>query len=111
MSSKGKRNKESFRENVVEFFDRLVNQSRADSLYDEYLFENLITWLSAISRSTIRSLRHTATVIGLAVGASMVSIAKRNADEIDDMQRQRVAESKKKKAYVTLQFIFKKFHI
>ncbi len=93
-----KSKQDSFRDNVLEFFDRLVNQARAKALYDDYLMENILTWISAISRSTVRSLRHTATVIGMAIGASMVAVGKKNMDEIDDLQRQRAAESKKKKS-------------
>ena len=95
--SKGKGNA-SFRSTMVDFFDTLIKTCHASGLlYSEVtLYENLDLWVSTMSSSSIRPFRHTATVISLAMGSALCTVANDLAESAAKTRRQKEGEQKKK---------------
>ena len=90
----------SFRSTMTGFFETLINLCHASGLLysDAALYENLDNWLSTMSSSTIRPFRHTATVISLAMGSALCSVANDLAENTAKTTRQKEGEQKKKSA-------------
>ncbi|PFH57132.1 hypothetical protein XA68_15472 [Ophiocordyceps unilateralis] len=67
----------SFRELLVSFLQQLVRLlHETDVLYkDPDLMNNLHSWLSSMSSSSLRPFRHTATTIALAVQSGLIEVA------------------------------------
>ncbi|RDA82636.1 hypothetical protein CP532_0921 [Ophiocordyceps camponoti-leonardi (nom. inval.)] len=67
----------SFRELLVSFLQQLVHLlHETDVLYkDPDLMNNLHSWLSSMSSSSLRPFRHTATTIALAVQSGLIDVA------------------------------------
>lgn len=95
--SKGKGNA-NFRNTMTDFFHSLISTVHAAGvLYsDEGLFESLQVWVTSMSSSAIRPFRHTATVVSLAIGNTLCSLAADIADNLAKTMRQKDSEQKKK---------------
>ena len=95
--SKGKGNA-SFRSILTGFFETLINTCHASGLLysDAALYENLDLWVSTMSSSAIRPFRHTATVVSLAMGSALCSVANDLAESAAKTTRQKEGEQKKK---------------
>lgn len=88
----------SFRSTMTGFFETLISTCHASGLlYSELtLYENLEIWVSTMSSSAIRPFRHTATVISLAMGSALCSVANDLAENAAKTTRQKEGEQKKK---------------
>lgn len=95
--SKGKGNA-NFRSTMTDFFHSLISTAHAAGvLYsDEAFFESLQVWVTSMSSSAIRPFRHTATVVSLAIGSTLCSLAADIADNVAKTMRQKDSEQKKK---------------
>jgi hypothetical protein len=49
----------------VEFLSAIIEACKSDILFDDFMLDTLITWLTALSSSGFRAFRHTATVAGM----------------------------------------------
>ena len=47
-----------------DFVMALIDTSKSEVLFDDYLLDSLIAWLTAMSSSGYRAFRHTATFAG-----------------------------------------------
>lgn len=95
--SKGKGNA-NFRNTMIDFFHSLISTAHAAGILysDEGLFESLQVWVTSMSSSAIRPFRHTATVVSLAIGNTLCSLAADIADNVAKTMRQKDSEQKKK---------------
>lgn len=93
--SKGNAN---FRNTMTDFFHSLISTAHATGvLYsDERLLENLQVWVTSMTSSAIRPFRHTATVVSLAIGNTLCTLAAEIADNVARTMRQKDSEQKKK---------------
>jgi cohesin complex subunit SA-1/2 len=53
-----------FRSSFSEFVVLLIKQSSYSIIYDQYMIDNLVTLLTALSDSPVRAFRHTGTLAG-----------------------------------------------
>ena len=88
----------TFKSTMTGFFQILIwNAHASDLLYrDALFFENLETWVSAMSDSAIRPFRHTATVIALSMGGTICAVIAAIAEDTAKIMRQKESEQKKK---------------
>ena len=54
-----------FRSSFSEFVVLLIKQSSYSIIYDQYMIDNLVTLLTALSDSPVRAFRHTGTLAGI----------------------------------------------
>jgi len=94
-SSKGAK---AFRINFDEFWDRLVLESHArEFLFDDYLMDRLVNFLTALSCSPVRPFRLVATVAASQVVTSWIKVICAIMDTRDTAQRQLTTEENKRK--------------
>lgn len=95
--SKGK-GSANFRDTMTDFFHSLISTAHAAGvLYsDERLLESIQVWVTSMSSSAIRPFRHTATVVSLAIGNTLCSLAADIADNVAKTMRQKDSEQKKR---------------
>ncbi|XP_022758099.1 sister-chromatid cohesion protein 3-like [Durio zibethinus] len=94
-SSKKKEFK-NFKENLVSFWENLVVECQNGPLFDKDLFDKCMDYIIALSCTPPRVYRQVATVMGLQLVTSFISVAKRIAAQRDTTQRQLNAERKKR---------------
>jgi hypothetical protein len=86
-----------FKENLLAFWDTLVCESQESALFDQQLMEKCMDYAIALSCTPPRIFRHVATLIGLQLVTSFVSVAKTLGQSRETAQRQLNAEKKKRK--------------
>ncbi|XVF32673.1 hypothetical protein REPUB_Repub17cG0102900 [Reevesia pubescens] len=86
----------NFKENLVSFWDNLVVECQNGPLFDKDLFDKCMDYIIALSCTPPRVYRQVASVMGLQLVTSFISVAKRLAAQRDTTQRQLNAERKKK---------------
>lgn len=85
-----------FRKSLAEFIERLIaSAAEAEILFDETFMETFQAWVSAMSSSSLRSFRHTATVIALWTISSVSAVSEQARKDFSTASRQRDAEKKK----------------
>lgn len=85
-----------FRQRLSEWIEKLfICTDEADIVYDETMMETLIAWISAMSSSAYRSLRHTSTFVALLIVAQVNRMARDNQKEIKAAMNSREAEKTK----------------
>ncbi|XP_066578803.1 cohesin subunit SA-3 [Amia ocellicauda] len=77
-----------FRVNLCEFVRLLVRSCQHSLLYDEYLFNALISLLTGLSDSQVRAFRHTSTLIALKLMTALVEVGVSVAAQWETSQRQ-----------------------
>ena len=105
-----------FRSSFSEFVVLLIKQASYSIIYDQYMIDNLVTLLTALSDSPVRAFRHTGTLAGkkenlcfiiikffffclvLKVMTALVDIALTISIQKDQCQRQYEAERQKSSA-------------
>ncbi|CAF1125853.1 unnamed protein product [Adineta steineri] len=87
-----------FRSSFSEFVVLLIKQSSYLIIYDQYMIDNLVTLLTALSDSPVRAFRHTGTLAVLKVMTALVDIALTISIQKDQCQRQYEAERQKSSA-------------
>ncbi|CAM4843450.1 unnamed protein product [Rotaria magnacalcarata] len=87
-----------FRLSFSEFVVLLIKQSSYSVIYDQYMIDNLVTLLTALSDSPVRAFRHTGTLAVLKVMTALVDIALTISIQRDQCQRQYEAERQKTSA-------------
>ena len=84
-----------FKENYIEFWKKLISKSTDKVLYDGIFIEALSNWMANFSSSSVRSIRHTATLTALSMLTSLIEIANRVQKNLGTSQRQLTQEEKK----------------
>ncbi|CAF1610429.1 unnamed protein product [Adineta ricciae] len=87
-----------FRTSFSEFVVLLIKQASYSIIYDQYMIDNLVTLLTALSDSPVRAFRHTGTLAVLKVMTALVDIALTISIQKDQCQRQYEAERQKSSA-------------
>ncbi|PIA39433.1 hypothetical protein AQUCO_02600110v1 [Aquilegia coerulea] len=93
-SSKRKELK-NFKENLVSFWDNMVIECQNGPLFDKILFEKCMDYIVALSCSPPRVYRQVATLVGLQLVASFITISNTLGAQRETTQRQLNAEKKK----------------
>ena len=88
----------TFKSTLIGFFNALMRTAHASNLLyrDTLFFENLETWVSAMSDAAIRPFRHTATVIALGIGSTICGLTAAIAEDTAKIMRQKESEQKRK---------------
>ncbi|KAK6260161.1 STAG - like 1 [Theobroma cacao] len=86
----------NFKENLVSFWDNLVVECQNGPLFDKDLFDKCMDYIIALSCTPPRVYRQVASVMGLQLVTSFISVTKRLAAQRDTTQRQLNAERKKR---------------
>ncbi|PWN46991.1 hypothetical protein IE53DRAFT_278454 [Violaceomyces palustris] len=88
----------AFRKSLSEFIGRLIhNASEAETLSAEGFMETFQAWISAMSSSSLRSFRHTATVVALWTISAINEVGAAARKDLTMATKQRDAEKKKAK--------------
>ncbi|KAF5175680.1 Cohesin subunit sa-3 [Thalictrum thalictroides] len=93
-SSKRKELK-NFKENLVLFWDNMVIECQNGPLFDKILFEKCMDYIVALSCSPPRVYRQVASLVGLQLVASFITISNTLGAQRETTQRQLNAEKKK----------------
>lgn len=86
----------NFKENLISFWDNLVTESQNGPLFDENLFEKCMDYVIALSCTPPRVYRQVATLVGLQLVTSFITVAKALGGQRETTQRQLNAEKKKR---------------
>ncbi|XP_058083552.1 sister-chromatid cohesion protein 3 [Magnolia sinica] len=94
-SSKRKELK-NFKENLASFWDNLVIECQNGPLFDQVLFEKCMDYVIALSCTPPRVYRQVASLVGLQLVTSFITVAKMLGGQRETTQRQLNAEKKKR---------------
>ncbi|KAJ4727572.1 sister-chromatid cohesion protein 3 [Melia azedarach] len=94
-SSKRKEFK-NFKDNLVSFWDNLVVECQNGPLFDKILFDKCMDYIIALSCTPPRVYRQVASLMGLQLVTSYISVAKMLGVQRETTQRQLNAEKKKR---------------
>ncbi|KAH9730143.1 Sister-chromatid cohesion protein 3 [Citrus sinensis] len=94
-SSKRKELK-NFKDNLVSFWDNLVVECQNGPLFDKVLFDKCMDYIIALSCTPPRVYRQVASLMGLQLVTSFISVAKMLGAQRETTQRQLNAEKKKR---------------
>lgn len=86
----------NFRDNLVYFWDCLVTECQNGPLFDGILLEKCTDYVIALSCTPPRVFRQIASVVGLQLVTSFITIAKMLGSQRETTQRQLNAENKKR---------------
>ncbi|KQJ87493.1 hypothetical protein BRADI_4g11510v3 [Brachypodium distachyon] len=85
----------NFKENLVSFWDSLVLECQNGPLFDDILFQKIKDFVVALSCTPPRVYRQVASLVGLQLVTSFISVAKTLSGQRETTQRQLNAEKKK----------------
>ncbi|KAG8067397.1 hypothetical protein GUJ93_ZPchr0005g15585 [Zizania palustris] len=85
----------NFKENLVSFWDTLVHECQNGPLFDDILFQKIKDYVVALSCTPPRVYRQVASLVGLQLVTSLISVAKTLSGQRETTQRQLNAEKKK----------------
>ncbi|KAJ0258076.1 Sister-chromatid cohesion protein 3 [Hirschfeldia incana] len=91
-----KKEHKNFKENLVSFWDCLISESQNGPLFDKFLFDKCMDFIIALSCTPPRVYRQTATLMGLQLVTSFISVANTLGSQRETTQRQLNAETKKR---------------
>uniref|UniRef100_A0A1J3HDI5 Sister-chromatid cohesion protein 3 n=1 Tax=Noccaea caerulescens TaxID=107243 RepID=A0A1J3HDI5_NOCCA len=94
--SSKKKELKNFKENLVSFWNNLISECQNGPLFDKLLFDKCMDYIIALSCTPPRVYRQTATLMGLQLVTSFISVANTLGSQRETTQRQLNAESKKK---------------
>uniref|UniRef100_A0A1D1XSG5 Cohesin subunit SA-3 n=1 Tax=Anthurium amnicola TaxID=1678845 RepID=A0A1D1XSG5_9ARAE len=86
----------SFKENLSIFWEDLVLECQNGPLFDKILFEKCMDYIIALSCTPPRVYRQVASMVGLQLVTSFITVAKMLGTQRDTTQRQLNAEKKKR---------------
>ncbi|KDP21541.1 hypothetical protein JCGZ_22012 [Jatropha curcas] len=86
----------NFKENLVSFWDILVVECQNGPLFDKVLFDKCMDYIIALSCTPPRVYRQIASLMGLQLVKSFISVAKTLGAQRETTQRQLNAEKKKR---------------
>ncbi|XP_077232423.1 sister-chromatid cohesion protein 3 [Tasmannia lanceolata] len=85
----------NFKENLVSFWDNLVIECQNGPLFDQVLFEKCMDYVIALSCTPPRVYRQVASLVGLQLVTSFITVAKTLGGQRETFQRQLTVEKKK----------------
>ncbi|CAN8285719.1 unnamed protein product [Cochlearia groenlandica] len=90
-----KKELKNFKDKLVSFLDSLILECQNGPLFDNVLFDKCMDYIIALSCTPPRIYRQTATLMGLQLVTSFISVANTIASQRETTQRQLNAETKK----------------
>eukprot|EP00049_Salpingoeca_infusionum_P002336 m.55751 g.55751 ORF g.55751 m.55751 type:complete len:1311 (-) comp11515_c0_seq1:1912-5844(-) len=84
----------AFADKIETFVDNMTAMTKGDILYDGFFGPALVAWLTEMSSSQIRALRHTSTVIAMVFGTSIVGIIEELDAEVEQLESSRAKKDK-----------------
>ncbi|XAR61268.1 hypothetical protein NMG60_11034916 [Bertholletia excelsa] len=94
--SSKKKELKNFKDNLASFWDNLVTESQNGPLFDQVLFDKCMDYIIALSCTPPRIYRQVASLMGLQLVTSLISIAKMLGAQRETTQRQLNVERKKR---------------
>ncbi|KAL1226305.1 Sister-chromatid cohesion protein 3 [Cardamine amara subsp. amara] len=94
--SSKKKELKNFKENLVSFWNHLILECQNGPLFDKVLFDKCMDYIIALSCTPPRVYRLTATLMGLQLVTSFISVANTLGSQRETTQRQLNAENKKR---------------
>ncbi|XP_010545064.1 PREDICTED: sister-chromatid cohesion protein 3 [Tarenaya hassleriana] len=94
--SSRKKEFKNFKENLVSFWNNLVLECQNGPLFDKVLFDKCMDYIIALSCTPPRVYRQVATLMGLQLVTSFISVANTLSSQRETTQRQLNAEKKKR---------------
>ena len=91
------KNFKKFRRNLLEFLSRLLQAAKDSIAFDGSFLPCITNWAMVMSGLSLRSFRHTATIIALAVVTNLCTICGSLHDHLNTLNRQSKKISKGKK--------------
>ncbi|XP_008324761.1 cohesin subunit SA-1 isoform X2 [Cynoglossus semilaevis] len=85
-----------FRAGLYEFAKVLVHSCQNSIIYDEYLFQSLLSLLTGMSDSQVRAFRHTSTLLAMRLMTGLVEVAVTVCDQLQTTQRRYDTEKNKR---------------
>ncbi|GAU17596.1 hypothetical protein TSUD_341400, partial [Trifolium subterraneum] len=107
-SSKKKEFK-NFKENLESFWDNLVRECQHGPLFDQVLFDKCMDYIIALSCTPPRVFRQVASLMGLSLVTSYITIANMLGVQRETTRRQLDAEKKKKTEGPRMESLNKRF--
>uniref|UniRef100_A0A8C9WFR9 Cohesin subunit SA n=1 Tax=Scleropages formosus TaxID=113540 RepID=A0A8C9WFR9_SCLFO len=80
--------RKKFRYNFCEFIGVLIRQCRYSIIYDEYMMDTVVSFLTGLSNSQVRAFRHTSTLAAMKLMTALVNVALNLSIHQDTTQRQ-----------------------
>lgn len=94
--SSKKKEFQNFKDNLVSFWDYLVVECQNGPLFDQVLFDKCMDYVIALSCTPPRVYRRVASLVGLQLVTSFITVAKALAAQRETTQRQLNAEKQKR---------------
>ncbi|KAG6588517.1 Sister-chromatid cohesion protein 3, partial [Cucurbita argyrosperma subsp. sororia] len=107
-SSKRKEFK-NFKDNLESFWDHLVHECQHGPLFDQVLFDKCVDYIIALSCTPPRVYRQVASLMGLQLVTSFISVAKMLGAQRETTRRQLDAEKKKRAEGPRVESLNKRF--
>ncbi|KAG2375221.1 hypothetical protein C9374_009844 [Naegleria lovaniensis] len=86
-----------FRKNFGEFWNTFVDVAKeGGQLYDEFIREHFLRWLTFMTTSTCRALRHTSTLAIYQIASAVIEAKKSESKTLAKLQKQSKAAAKSK---------------
>lgn len=99
----------NFKENLESFWDNLVRECQHGPLFDQVLFDKCMDYIIALSCTPPRGYRQVASLMGLGLVTSYITIANMLGAQRETTRRQLDAEKKKKTAGPRMESLNKRF--
>lgn len=104
-----KKDHKNFKENLSSFWDNLVRECQHGPLFDQVLFDKCMDYIIALSCTPPRVYRQVASLIGLWLVTSYITIANMLGAQRETTRRQLDAEKKKKSEGPRMESLNKRF--
>ncbi|XP_053319856.1 cohesin subunit SA-3 [Spea bombifrons] len=85
-----------FRQNFGEFLETLVSRCQYSIIYDEFLMDAFISFVTGLSDSQVRAFRHTSSFAAMKLMTGLVKVARNLSVHLETSQRQYDAEKAKR---------------
>lgn len=104
-----KKEVKNFKENLVSFWDTLVRECQHGPLFDQVLFDKCMDYIIALSCTPPRVYRQVASLMGLQLVTSYITVAKMLGAQRETTRRQLDAEKKKRAEGPRVESLNKRF--
>ncbi|KAL6056220.1 Cohesin subunit SA-2 [Balamuthia mandrillaris] len=84
-----------FKANFLDFWDKLILKCEREILYDEVMIQTVLSWTIAIASTSLRPLRHTATLAALQIMKSIITVCNSLKKEYSNTAKQLKTEQKR----------------
>ena len=100
-----------FKVNFIEFIQQVIQKCQHSILYDQFMLDNLLTFLICLSDSQIRAFRHTSTLCLVKIMTALIDVlltSNVTKDAIDRQYKSEKSKSQSKRALDRLENLSQK---